>query len=114
MNDKSKWKVARLDEMDPRGRYLPVREHLGIHSFGINAYRPGEDGTLINDHDESDSGQEELYVVLDGHATFEVDGETFDAPPGTYVSVPPGSRRKATGDGLVRSQGNELGATVRQ
>ena len=95
MNDKPKWKVARLDEIDPRGRYMPVREHLGIHSFGINAYRPGEDGTLINDHDESGSGQEELYVVLDWHATFEVDGETVDAPAGTYVSVPPGTRRNA-------------------
>ena len=105
MNDKPKWKVARLDEIDPRGRYMPVREHLGIHSFGINAYRPGEDGTLINDHDESGSGQEELYVVLDGHATFEVDGETVDAPAGTYVSVPPGTRRKATGEGTVLAIG---------
>jgi len=109
MNDSRKWKVARLDEMDPRGRYLPVREHLGIHSFGINAYRPGEDGTLINDHDESGSGQEELYVVLEGHATFEVDGETVDAPAGTYLSVPPGTRRKATGEGTVLAIGGTPG-----
>ena len=62
-----------------------MREHLGIHAFGINAYTPGEDGTLINEHDEAGTGQEELYIVLDGKATFEVDGETFDAPPGTLV-----------------------------
>jgi hypothetical protein len=105
MNDSPKWKVARLDDMDRRGRYMPVREHLGIHAFGITAYTPGEDGTLINDHDETGSGQEELYIVLDGSATFEVDGETFDAPAGTYVSVPPESRRKATGEGTVLAIG---------
>jgi hypothetical protein len=43
--------------------------------------------------------------VLDGNATFEVDGETFDAPAGTYVSVPPESRRKATGEGTVLAIG---------
>ena len=107
MNDNAKWRVARLDDLERRGRFIPVREHLGIHAFGITAYTPGEDGTLINEHDESGSGQEELYIVLDGAATFEVDGQTIDAPPGTFVSVPPGSRRKATGEGTVLA----LGAT---
>ena len=86
-----------------------MREHLGIHAFGVNAYTPGEDGTLISDHDESGSGQEELYVVLDGNATFEVDGETFDAPAGTLVSVRPESRRKATGEGTVLALGAKPG-----
>jgi hypothetical protein len=105
MNDSPKMQVARLDDIERRGRSVPVREHLGIHAFGVNAYTPGEDGTLINDHTESGSGQEELYIVLDGNATFEVDGETFDAPPGTFVSVPPESRRKATGNGTVLAVG---------
>ena len=82
MNDKPNWKVARLDDIERRGRDIPVREHLGIHAFGINAYTPGEDGTLIDEHDEAGSGQEELYLVLDGKATFEIDGETVDAPRG--------------------------------
>jgi hypothetical protein len=101
------WQVARLDDIERRDRDIPVREHLGIRAFGINAYRPGEDGTLIGDHDESGSGQEELYIVLDGNATFEIDGDTVDAPAGTCVFVRPDSRRKATGDGTVLA----LGAT---
>jgi hypothetical protein len=105
MNDKANWQVARLDDIEPRGRDIPVREHLGIHAFGINAYRPAEDGTLINDHDEAGTGQEELYLVLDGHATFEIDGETVDAPPGTFVYAGPESRRKATGDGTILAVG---------
>jgi hypothetical protein len=107
MNDGPKMRVARLDDIERRGRDIPVREHFGIRAFGINAYTPSEDGTMIGEHDESGSGQEELYVVLDGNATFEVDGETVDAPAGTFVFVRPESRRKATGDGTVLA----LGAT---
>jgi len=101
MNDTANWHVARLDDIERRGRDIPVREHLGIHAFGVNAYTTGEDGTLISEHDESGTGQEELYLVLDGRATFEIDGETIDAPAGTLVYVGPDSRRKATGDGTV-------------
>jgi mannose-6-phosphate isomerase-like protein (cupin superfamily) len=108
MNDNAKWRVARLDEIERRGSFIPVREHLGIHSFGINARTVGEDGTLINEHDEA-GGQEEVYVVLDGTATFEIDGETFEAPAGTFVSVEPEARRKATGDATVLAIGGTVG-----
>jgi hypothetical protein len=101
MNDKPKWRVAHVDDIERRGRDIPVREHLGIHAFGVNGFTPGEDGTLVNDHDEAGSGQEELYVVLDGNVTFEIDGEAVEARPGTLVSVGPESRRKASGDGTV-------------
>jgi hypothetical protein len=105
MNDKPNRQVAHLDEIERLGTDIPVREHLGIRAFGINAYTPGEDGTLINDHDEAETGQEELYMVFDGHATFEIDGETVDAPAGTFVFVRPESRRKASGDGTVLAVG---------
>ncbi len=113
MNDNAKWRVARLDDLEKRGRLIPVREHLAIHSFGMNAVTGGEDGTLINEHDESGSGQEEVYVVLDGTATFEIDGQTFDAPAGTFVSVPPESRRKATGEATVLALGGTPGEAYR-
>jgi hypothetical protein len=108
MNDKAKWRAVRLEDLERRGRFIPVREHLGIHSFGINGIKQGEDGTLINEHDEA-GGQEEVYVVLDGTATFEIDGETFEAPAGTYVSVQPEARRKATGDATVLALGGTVG-----
>src|SRR5689334_7602643 len=105
MRDNQKWQVARLDDIERRDRDIPVREHLGIRAFGINAYLPGEEGRLISEHDEAGSGQEELYIVLDGNATFELDGETVDAPAGTFVFVRPESRRNATGDGTVLAIG---------
>ena len=101
MNDKPNWRVARLDDIERRGRDIPVREHFGIHAFGINAFTPREDGTLVTDHDEAGTGQEELYIVLDGNVTFEIDGETVDTPPGSFVFVGPEPRRKATGAGTV-------------
>lgn len=101
------WKVARLDEIEKRGRDIPVREHLGLQAFGVNAFTPGEDGRLIGEHDESGTGQEELYIVVEGHATFVIDGETVEAPAGTYVFVKPEARRTATGEGIVLA----LGAT---
>lgn len=109
MKDKPKWKVAHLDEIERRGRDIPVREHLGIQAFGINAFTPDEDGTLVNEHDEAGAGQEELYIVLDGNATFEVDGEIVNASPGTLVFVGPQSRRKAIGDGTILAVGGTPG-----
>ena len=108
MNDNAKWRVVRLDDIEHRGSFIPVREHLGIHSFGINARTAGEDGTLINEHDEA-GAQEEVYVVLDGTATFEIEGERFEAPAGTFVSVQPEARRKATGDATVLALGGTPG-----
>jgi hypothetical protein len=110
MNGKPNWHVAHLDDIERRGRDLPVREHLGIQAFGVNAFTPAEDGTVIGEHDEGGSGQEELYIVLDGSATFEIDGETIEATPGTFVFVAPEARRKATGDGTVLA----IGATPGQ
>jgi hypothetical protein len=101
MSDKPNWHVAHLDDIERRGRDIPVRESLGIHAFGINAFTPGEDGTLVSEHDEAGTGQEELYIVVDGTVTFDIDGEAVAATPGTLVFIGPEARRKATGDGTV-------------
>jgi hypothetical protein len=52
---------------------------------------------IINEHDESgpDGGDEELYLVLQGRARFEVEGDRVIAPAGTFVFVPPGVMRTA-------------------
>ena len=74
--------------------WRPVRHHLGIGAFGVNAYTAASPGDLvIEPHDED--AHEELYVVLSGRATFEVDGEAIDAPAGALVLVTPPSRRVA-------------------
>ncbi len=93
-------RTSRLDEIpivdDGRVPARPVRHHFGIAAFGINAYvARGAGEPAVNEHDEADSGHEELYLVLSGHAVFTVDGEEIDAPQGTFVYVEPAARRSA-------------------
>jgi hypothetical protein len=83
---------------DTGGRWLPLRAALGLRAFGLSGYlgEPGE--TVVPRHDETGGGagnHQELYVVVSGRATFEVDGETVDAPAGTLVLVERGERRFA-------------------
>jgi hypothetical protein len=88
-------RVVHLDELEaiPGPGTLtwhPVRAHLDIRAFGTNAYSAAKAGDdVIEPHDENpELGHEELYFVARGRATFTLDGETFDAPAGTYVFVP--------------------------
>src|SRR5438132_7929542 len=69
-------------------------------SFGVNAWTAREAGDrVINEHDEDDEvGEEELYLVQSGRARFELDGESLDAPAGTFVFVPPAVTRTAFAD----------------
>jgi len=99
--------VVHLDDIpkldDGREPLRPVRHHFGITGFGVNAWTGRNAGDrIINEHQEDDSpsaddpdSDEELYVVLQGHAVFELDGERRDAPAGTFVFVPPAVRRTA-------------------
>jgi hypothetical protein len=96
----SGYRVANLDEIeqitDGREPWRPIRHHFGIESFGINAWTAADAGDrIINEHDETDDGNEELYVVTQGHAVFELDGERRDAPTGTLVYVRPNVKRTA-------------------
>ena len=96
----SDYTIARLEEVeeisDGRVPWRPVRHHFGLQSFGINAFTGREAGDrIINEHDEADDDNEELYFVASGRARFEIGGETVDAPTGTFVSVKPAAKRTA-------------------
>jgi tetratricopeptide (TPR) repeat protein len=92
------YEVTQLEEIDELGggtRYRPVRHRFGITSFGVNTWTGHEAGDrIINEHDEQ-GGDEELYLVHRGRATFELDGERVDAPAGTFVFVRSSVKRTA-------------------
>jgi tetratricopeptide (TPR) repeat protein len=91
--------ILTLDEVETaahRGSNLiPVRHTLGFRPAGVNAWIADKGGQLMPPHEE-DSGNEELYAVVRGRATFTVGDETADAPAGTLVFVPPLVHRAAT------------------
>ena len=79
-----------------------VRHHLGITGFGVNAWTGRNAGDrMIPEHQEADETEEEserdeeLYLVMQGRAVFELDGERHDAPAGTFVFVRPRTNRTA-------------------
>jgi tetratricopeptide (TPR) repeat protein len=93
--------ILTLDEVETaahRGSNLiPVRHTLGFRPAGVNAWIADKGGQLMPPHEE-DSGNEELYAVVRGRATFTVGDETADAPAGTLVFVPPLVHRAATAE----------------
>ena len=78
----SAYKAAHLDEIaaEKWPYWAPIRHHFDIRSFGINAWRGADGDEVIKRHTEEESGQEELYIVLSGRATFTVGGDEIDAP----------------------------------
>ncbi|HXV03695.1 MAG TPA: hypothetical protein VFP24_08995 [Gaiellaceae bacterium] len=93
---------AKGDEDEGRIR-VDVRRELDVGAFGVNAYRSVEGGELIREHDEAgfrigNGDQQELYVVVEGKATFNIDGEKIEAPRGTTVLVRPESKRSAVAE----------------
>lgn len=100
------YSVAHVSEIpeqdDGRVPIRPVRQHFGIEGFGVNAWTARKAGDrLIPEHQEADDSEdpaerdEELYLVAQGRATFELDGVRHDAPAGTFVFVRPRVKRTA-------------------
>jgi hypothetical protein len=85
------------DETEPGAIWYPIQHAFGFTAFGANAFVAAANGdVLVEEHDESGSGQEELYVVARGAAEFSLDGESVSAPAVFVVAVrDPSVRRGA-------------------
>ena len=65
-----------------------ARKSLEGEAFGFNVVEI-EPGGELPAHTEQESGQEEVYGVLDGEAVFVADGEEHPAPAGTFIRLAP-------------------------
>jgi quercetin dioxygenase-like cupin family protein len=65
-----------------------ARKALGTSAFGFNLVEI-DPGGQIPEHEESESGQVELYAILEGEAVFRIDGQEHPAPAGTFASIEP-------------------------
>ena len=99
------YSVVRVEELEPAGpggavRF--VRRELGVEAFGINWFElpPGREG---HEHDERESGQEEVNVIVAGSGVYRVDGEEIPCAQGTIFRFDPETTRQpvAGPDGLT-------------
>ena len=98
-----RYRVKRLDELplvptDDTDDFdwYPIQHHLGLGAFGVNGFGGDAGTTLVAEHDERESNQEELYVVVEGTVTFTLDGESRRVPSVSFVAIPdPAVRRSA-------------------
>jgi quercetin dioxygenase-like cupin family protein len=72
--------------------WLLARKACGTTAFGYNLVEIAPGGQ-IPEHDEAESRQVELYVILEGEATMRLDGEDHPAPAGTFASIEPAAER---------------------
>ena len=110
MSDDAGYEIVSIDDLDryttPQGSQVlrPLRRRIGFHPFGVNVWVGEAAGDHVIEPHREPEGTEELYVVVRGRAAFTVLDETFDAPVGTLVHVPPATFREATAQ--------EVGTTV--
>jgi len=76
-----------------RDVFFKIRRALGTTAFGINEVRlpAGIEGF---EHDETETGHEEVYIVLEGGGTFTVDGDAVVVAGGDYLRIDAEAVRK--------------------
>jgi mannose-6-phosphate isomerase-like protein (cupin superfamily) len=90
------FKLKRIDELASinHGAVKLAGDELGVQSFGLQVLDLPPDFADYPEHDHAHDHQEEVYVVLEGSAEFEVAGERVGADAGSMLWVGPDSKRK--------------------
>lgn len=92
------WGMADIDGIPPAKPDWPatwksVRKHFGITAFGINAVTKDAGAVLIPEHDEAESGQQEVYFVHAGEVVATIDGDEVRGRAGAIFAFEPGTKR---------------------
>ena len=84
--------VNDLEPSGPGGVVRKVRRALGTRAFGLNFFEfpPDHEG---HEHDERDSGHEEVFFCVAGSGHIRIDGETVELAPGRFVRIDPEATR---------------------
>lgn len=90
------YELKTIDELESihHGAVKLAGAELGIRSFGMQVLDFAAGFSDYPEHDHSEDGQEEVYVVLDGQADFVVDGDEVAVSPGQLLKVDAGTKRK--------------------
>src|SRR3954468_5088469 len=84
--------VEEIEAAGPGGAVTFVRRELGVEAFGINWFEfpPNSEG---HEHDEAESQQEEVNVIVRGSGVYRVDGEDVPVREGTFMRFDPETTR---------------------
>ena len=84
--------VGKLEPRGPSGVVRFVRKALGAQAFGFNWFEfpPNHEG---HEHDERETGHEEVFACLEGSGHLRIDGETVELTKGRFVRIDPDATR---------------------
>lgn len=84
--------LADVEGAGPGGGVRFVRRVLGVEAFGVNWFELPPNGEGF-EHDEAESQQEEVNIVVRGSGVWHVDGEQVDVREGTFLRFDPEATR---------------------
>ncbi|MCP3982061.1 MAG: cupin domain-containing protein [bacterium] len=88
--------VKRIEEMENiwEGLMVRARASLGVTSFGMQVLNLPPGFEQYPEHDEEESGQEEVYVAMKGSGRLVIGGEDHKLEPGVFARVASGTSRR--------------------
>jgi quercetin dioxygenase-like cupin family protein len=90
-----------VDAASLEGRRKLIAHELGARAIKLNRFdsQPGQEGS---EHDERESGQEEIYVPVEGSGLIRIGEDQIPLEPGRFVLVTPEETRQVVAgpDGL--------------
>ena len=76
------------------GGFVKARAELGVSAFGMQVIQMPPNYGDYPEHDHADSGQEEVFIALEGSGWMDIEGERVDLDGETLVRVGAGAKRK--------------------
>jgi mannose-6-phosphate isomerase-like protein (cupin superfamily) len=92
----SDYTAKRIGDMEAAfgGGFVKARAELGVTSFGMQVIQLPPDYSDYPLHDHAESGQEEVFIALNGSGWIEIEGERVELEPDMFVRVGPEPKRK--------------------
>jgi quercetin dioxygenase-like cupin family protein len=91
-----------VDAASLEGRRKLIAKELGANAIRLNRFdnQPGQEG---KEHDERGSGQEEIYIPVEGKGFIRIGEDEIPLEPGRFVLVTPEETRQVVAgpDGLA-------------
>jgi hypothetical protein len=88
--------AKRINEMEAGfgGGFVKARAELGVTAFGFQVIQLPPDFSDYPEHDHAETGQEEVFIALDGSGWMDIEGERVELDGDTLIRVGADAKRK--------------------